>query len=149
MPSSSNPFNNSQYMKLYTSVKDGVLATDEFGQFINAENLDGVLNVETKMSPVARKVRVELGRREYLHMREVEVFAYNGTHVARGQPATHSPSNFVFESNTYPASNAVDGFTDGIFLETYSHTHNTHGKYHHILLPQKISQVSCIMSILS
>ncbi len=111
-----NPFNhNTDYIKLYTSVKDGTSDKDEFGQLINPRYLDDVFNFKTNLSPPARKVRVDLGRKELLVMREVQVFDFDGVNVARNKAAT--------QSNLYkggsPASNAVDGD-----VNTISHTDN-------------------------
>jgi hypothetical protein len=83
----------------------------------------------------SRKIRVDLGKKEYLHMREVQVLDYNNVNRALGKTATHSP---VYPN--LPASNAVDGN-----LDTISHTDNTIGKYNHIS-SLKISYVSCTIS---
>ena len=60
-----NPFNhNTNYIKLYTSVKDGTGNKDEFGQLIITQYLDDVFNFATNLPPISRKVRVDLGRKE-------------------------------------------------------------------------------------
>ena len=66
---------------------------------------------------VASRVRVQLESRNcdiYLHMREVEVWAKNGTNVALNKPANQS-STWVLEGLPFPASNAVDGVVDIAF----------------------------------
>ncbi len=97
---------------------------------------EGVSSVVAWKGP-SRKIRVDLGKKEYLNMREVQVFDYNNVNRALGKTATHSP----LYSNL-PASNAVDGN-----LDTISHTDNTIGKYNHIF-SLKVSYVSCIILIL-
>jgi hypothetical protein len=119
-----NPFNHqSSYIKLYTSVKDGTSDKDEFGQLINPRYLDDVFNFATSLPPLTKKVRVDLGRKEYLHMSEVQVFGYDGTNVALNKYATQSstrsnPSAFV-------AGYAVDGK-----INTHSETNDNIGKFH-------------------
>ena len=64
---------------------------------------------------------MKLEGRNYLHMREVEVWGKNGTNVALNKDANQS-STYNAES---VASNAVDGT-----LTNISHTDNDQGKYH-------------------
>jgi hypothetical protein len=131
-----NPFNhNTNYIKLYTSMKDGTSDKDEFGQYINPRYLDDVFNFATSMPPLTRKVRVDLGRKELLVMREVQVFDYNNINRASGKPATQS----TLYNGGNPASNAVDGNFDSV-----SHTDNNIGKYHRFLSSQS-SRVSCFI----
>ena len=115
-----NPFNhNTNYIKLYTSLKDGTNNKDEYGQLIKTRYLDDVFNFATTLPQVARKVRVQIDRKEYLHMPEVQVFNYNGVNVAKGKTAT--------QSSTYEgflASNAVDDK-----LDTISHTDDNISEY--------------------
>jgi hypothetical protein len=59
-----------------------------------------------------RKVRVQLEGRDFLHMREVQVFDKNGLNVALNKVATQSTT-----ATGHPASNAVNGN-----LEDFSHT---------------------------
>ena len=60
-----NPFNHdTSYIKLYNSVKDGTRDMNEYGQLINPRYLDDVFNFKTSLSPLTRKVRVDLGRKE-------------------------------------------------------------------------------------
>ena len=127
-----NPFNHdTSYIKLYNSVKDGTRDMNEYGQLINPRYLDDVFNFKTSLSPLTRKVRVELRGELYLRMFEVQVFAYDGTNKASGKAATQSPDR---SGGGSPASNAVDGKSD-----TASHTTTNPGKY--------IPQVSCIILI--
>ncbi len=58
------------------------------------------------------KVRVQLEGRDFLHMREVQVFDKNGLNVALNKVATQSTT-----ATGHPASNAVNGN-----LEDFSHT---------------------------
>jgi hypothetical protein len=119
-----NPFNhNTNYLKLYTSVKDGIGNKDEFGQLINTQYLDDVFNFATNLPALTRKVLVDLGRKELLVMKEVQVFNYNGVNVAKGMSATQS-TNYKGGSGN-PASNAVDGN-----LVTISHTDDSISEYH-------------------
>ena len=118
-----NPFNhNTNYIKLYTSVKDGTGNKDEFGQLINTQYLDDVFNFATSLPALTRKVRVDLGRKELLVMKEVRVFNYNGVNVAKLKNATQS-SNYKGGSGN-PASNAVDDK-----LDTISHTDDSISEY--------------------
>ena len=108
-----NPFNhNTNYIKLYDSVKEGTSDKDEYGQFINPRYLDDVFTFKTSLPVLTRKVRVNLGKQEYLVMKNVQVFDYNGVNRASGKTAIQSST---FSSET--ASKAVD--TD---LNSYSHT---------------------------
>ena len=60
-----NPINhNTNYMKLYTSVKDGTSEKDEYGQLIKSQYLDDVFNFKTTNPSFTRKVRVDLERKE-------------------------------------------------------------------------------------
>ncbi len=73
---------------------------------------------------LASRVRVKLEGRNYLHMREVEVWGKNGTNVALNKAATQSSTVEDFGA-LRPASAAVNGiFTDR------THTDNDQGKYH-------------------
>jgi hypothetical protein len=118
----SNPFNHdTSYIKLYTSVKDGTSAKDEFGQLINPRYLDDVFNYKTSLSPLTRKVRIQIDRTEFLHMRDVQVFDYNNVNRALNKNAIQS-SNY---DSGMPASNSVDGN-----LGSYSHTKADNRKYH-------------------
>jgi hypothetical protein len=85
----------------------------------------GITDLNIPFGPLTRKVRIDLGRAENLHMREVQVFDYNNVNRALNKPATQS-SEFSLPSE-YPASNVVDGN-----LNTISHTSNNIGKCHHI-----------------
>jgi hypothetical protein len=68
---------------------------------------------------VASRVRVQLEGRNYLHMRDVEVWGTNGTNVALNKAATQSST---YDAGS-PASNAVNGiFTD------WTHTGEESGK---------------------
>jgi hypothetical protein len=117
-----NPFNhNTNYIKLYNSVRDGASDKDEFGQLINPRYLDDVFNFATSLPPLARKVRVDLERKELLVMKEVQVFDYNNVNRALGKTARQS----TLYNGGSPASNAVDGN-----LDSQSHTDNNIGKYH-------------------
>jgi hypothetical protein len=119
-----NPFNhNMNYIKLYTSVKDGTGNKDEFGQLINTQYLDDVFNFATSLPALTRKVRVDLGRKELLVMREVQVFNYANTNVALNKPATQS-SNYKGRSDIL-ATKALNGN-----LNDYSHTDNNVSEYH-------------------
>ena len=64
------------------------------------------------------RVRVQLDGRNYLHLREVEVFDQNGVNRALNKPATQS------SLDGGEATWAVDGN-----LSTISHSGNDHGKY--------------------
>ena len=124
-----NPFNyNTNYIKLYTSVKEGIGNKDEFGQLINTQYLDDVFNFATSLPALTRKVRVELRGALWLRMSEVQVFNYANVNVAKGKTATQSNDR----GNT--ASNAVDDN-----LNTQSHTTGDPRKY--------IPQVLCIILI--
>ena len=117
-----NPFNhNTNYLKLYTSVKDGTGNKDEYGQLINTQYLDDILNFATSMPPLTRKVRVDLGRKELLGMKEVQVFNYNNTNKAQSKTASQSSTYSYTDSagvvKKREASYAVDGKFD-----TFSYT---------------------------
>ncbi len=115
-----NPFNHQwSYIKLYTSVKDGTSDKDEFGQLINPRYLDDVFNFATSLPVLTRKVRVDLGRKEHLHMREVQVFDYSGVNRAQGT-ASQSSTRY----GTKLAEHAVDGNVD-----TFSETNDNTGEY--------------------
>ncbi len=122
-----NPFNHdTSYIKLYNSVKDDVGGgKDEYGQLINPRYLDDVFNFVTSLPFFTRKVRVQLDKAIFLHMKEVQVFAYNGTNVALGKTATQSVDKNGVNGGS-PASNAVDGNN-----ATWSWTKPSSGcKYH-------------------
>jgi hypothetical protein len=70
-------------------------------------------------------VRVQLEGRNYLHMREVEVFDQNAGNRALNKPSTQS-SNMWFDVHG-PSSRAVDGS-----LDTFSHTDLDTGKYNRL-----------------
>ena len=115
-----NPFNHqSSYIKLYTSVKDGTSDKDEFGQLINPRYLDDVFNFATSLPVLTRKVRVDLGGKKHLHMREVQVFDYSGVNRAQGT-ASQSSTRY----STQHASLAVDGNNN-----TFSETGDDNGEY--------------------
>ena len=119
-----NPFNhNTNYIKLYNSVKDGTSDKDEYGQLINPLYLDNVFNFATSLPVLTRKVRVDLGRKELLVMKEVQVWDYSNVNRALNKAATQS-TNYNGGSS-FPASNAVDGN-----LVTISHTDNNISEYH-------------------
>jgi hypothetical protein len=67
-------------------------------------------------------VRVQLEGRDYLHLREVEVFDLNGVNRALNKPTSQS-SDMLFDVHG-PSSQAVDGI-----LDTFSHTDIDNGKY--------------------
>jgi hypothetical protein len=135
-----NPFNhNTDYIKLYTSVKDGTSDKDKYGQFINPRYLDDVFTFKTSLTQLTRKVRVDLGRKEYLSLSEVQVFDYSGANKASGKTATQS-TNYNGGS-IHPASYAVDGKND-----TVSHTNNDISEYH--ISACIFSEVSCFILIL-
>jgi hypothetical protein len=118
-----NPFNhNMKYIKLYTSVKDGIGNKDEFGQLINAQYLDDVFNFATSLPALTRKVRVDLGRKELLVMREVQVFNYANDNVALNMPATQSSN---YKGSGPLAKDAVNGV-----ITDYSHTDDNVSEYH-------------------
>jgi hypothetical protein len=124
-----NPFNhNTSYIKLYTSLKDGTSNKtsnkDEFGQLIKTRYLDDILSFETSLLRLTRRVRVDLGRKENLHMREVQVFNYNNVNKALFRDATQSTNygGIKFISSN-AASNAVDGD-----MKTYSQTEDWTGE---------------------
>ncbi len=91
-----------------------------------------MFNYKSSLSALTRKVRVDLGRKELLVLREVQVFDYNNINRASGKPATQS----TLYKGGGQASYAVDGD-----LVSQSHTDNSIGKHHHILSPQ-ISKLS-------
>ncbi len=72
------------------------------------------------------RVRVQLEGRNFLHMREVEVYDQNGVNRALNKPASQS-STYTYDYNgktvTVDASYAVDGN-----WETSSHTNADNGK---------------------
>jgi hypothetical protein len=110
-----NPFNhNTNYIKLYDFVKEGTSNKDEYGQLINPRYLDDVFNFKTSLPPLTRKVRIELGKKENLVMKNVQVWDYSNVNRALGKTAT--------QSSTYDSEyawKAVD--TDP---NSYSHTTN-------------------------
>jgi hypothetical protein len=110
-----NPFNhNTNYIKLYDSVKEGTSDKDEYGQFINPRYLDDVFTFKTSLPVLTRYVRVNLGRAEYLVMKNVQVWDYSNVDRARGTGITATQSSTF--SSEY-ALKAVD--TDP---NSYSHT---------------------------
>ena len=122
-----NPFNHeANYIKLYTSLKDGTNNMDEYGQLIKTQYLDDVFNFATVLNWV-RKVHIQVGKsyttNNYIYLREVEVFNNEGVNVALGKTASQSSTlmdNGIFKI----ASLAVDGNRN-----TFSHTNND-SKYH-------------------
>ncbi len=129
-----NPFNhNTNYIKLYTSVKDGPSANkDDFGQFINPRYLDDVFNFHFRLPVLTQKVLVRLGRRDHLHMREVQVFDYSGVNRAQGKTATQSSTRSVDGQGKF-ANFAVDGRIDAwdpqSAVISFSETDADNGKY--------------------
>ena len=67
------------------------------------------------------RVRVQLEGRNYLHLREVEMFDQNGVNRALNKPTSQS-SDMLFDVHG-PSSRAVDGT-----LDTFSHTDYDYGK---------------------
>jgi hypothetical protein len=121
-----NPFNHdTSYIKLYDSVKDGTSDTNEYGQLINPRYLDDVFTFITNLSPLTRKVRIDLGRKELLVMKEVQVWDYSNVNRARGTGSTATQSTNYQGGSGTPASNAVDGV-----LTTISHTDDNISEYH-------------------
>ena len=121
-----NPFNhNTDYIKLYTSLKDGTNNKDDYGQLIKTQYLDDVFNFATVLNWV-RKVHIQVGKsyttNNYIYLREVEVFNNEGVNVALGKTA--SQSSTLKDGNSNIASLAVDGNRN-----TFSHTNND-SKYH-------------------
>jgi hypothetical protein len=114
-----------KYIKLYTSVKDGIGSKDQFGQLINPKYLDDVLNFVTNFALLTRKVRVNLGN-DFLNMREVQVFNFAGENVALGKPASQS-STYKDDNGDYSAKNAVNGI---IISNDFSSTNNDISEYH-------------------
>jgi hypothetical protein len=96
---------------------------NEYGQLINPRYLDDVFTFITNLSPLTRKVRIDLGRKELLVMKEVQVWDYSNVNRALNKAATQSTNYNGGSSN--PASNAVDGN-----LVTISHTDNNISEYH-------------------
>ena len=126
-----NPFNhNTNYIKLYDSVKEGTSDKDEYGQFINPRYLDDVFNFDTSLPVLTRKVRVQLDRVEYLLLREVQVLDYNGINVARASGTTATQSTTVHNNvASFGASKALDdqfGDTNG----EMSHTDKSGSEFH-------------------
>ena len=121
-----NPFNHdTSYIKLYNSVKDGTRDMNEYGQLINPRYLDDVFNFKTSLSPLTRKVRIDLGRKELLVLKEVRVLNYNGVNVARASGTTATQSTNYQGKTDIVASKAVDGDPN-----TISHTDDNIGEYH-------------------
>ena len=83
------------------------LETYRIGDATNVPVFD--VNFET----LVRKVRVQLDGRNFLHMREVEVYDTSGVNRALNKPATQSSTFAVGD----PASTAVNGN-----LNDFSHT---------------------------
>ena len=120
-----NLFNHrTNYIKLYTSVKDGTGNKDEFGQLINTQYLDDVFNFATSLPALTRKVRVDLNRKELLVLREVQVFNYANSNVALNRPAATQSSNYKGRSDIL-ATKALNGN-----LNDYSHTDDNVSEYH-------------------
>jgi hypothetical protein len=67
---------------------------------------------------------VQLEGRNFLHLREVEVYDQSGINRALNKPAAQS-STYTYGDITIDARYAVDGS-----LETNSHTNQDNGKYH-------------------
>jgi hypothetical protein len=144
-----NPFNhNWSYIKLYTSMKDGPSDKDEFGQFINARYLDDVFNFATNLPVLTQIVRVRLGKKDHLHMREVQVFDYSDVNRAQGKTATQSSNRIVDGQGPKNALFAVDGTIDAWVpssaVRSFSETNADDGKYQ-IEACKNFSQVSCII----
>jgi hypothetical protein len=100
-----NPFNHeANYIKLYTSLKDGTNNMDEYGQLKNTKYLDDVFNFATSLPALTRTVRVQVDREEYIYLREVHVLDYDNANVAKGKTAKQSST-----LDGKIASNAVDG----------------------------------------
>ncbi len=119
-----NPFNHdTSYIKLYDSVKDGTSDMNEYGQLINPRYLDDVFTFKTSLSPLTRKVRIDLGRKELLVLKEVRVLNYNGANVALGGKTATQSTNYKGGSNS--AHLAVDDD-----LTTQSHTDDNISEYH-------------------
>ena len=117
-----NPFNhNTDYIKLYTSVKDGTSDKDEFGQLINTRYLDDVFNFKTSVPPLTRKVRVDLGRKELLGMKEVQVFDYNNVNRALGKNASQSSTFLKTQDDGVVTKRLASYAVDGKF-DTFSYT---------------------------
>ncbi len=55
------------------------------------------------------KLRVQLEGKEFMHMREVQVFDKNGLNVALNKPATQSGTSEYPPGVSHPASDAVNG----------------------------------------
>jgi hypothetical protein len=90
-------------MKLYTSLKDG--GKDEYGQLINPQYLDEVFKIEfINHSKLVHKVRIVQSKDEPLHLREVNVFAFN----RKIKSYSGSVSQSTTVNNNF-AGKAVDG----------------------------------------
>ncbi len=121
-----NPFNhNTNYIKLYDFVKEGTSDKDEYGQLINPRYLDDVFTFKTSLPVLTRKVRIDLGKKELLVMKEVQVWDYSNVNRARGTGITATQSTNYKGGSGTPASNAVDGK-----LDTISHTDDNISEYH-------------------
>ena len=87
--------------------------------------LVGICQEEAKIQVLpgaVRKVKIQLDDgRNYVNLREVEVYDYNGANVAKGKTATQSSN---WDEDDPSASKAVDGD-----LNTISHTEGDLGKH--------------------
>ena len=126
-----NPFNhNTSYIKLYTSLKYGTSNMtsnkDDYGQLIKSQYLDDIFDFETSEPRLTRKVCFDLGRKENLHMREVQVLDYNNVDRALKKSATQSTN---YGGSKFLASNAASNAVDGNF-NTFSQTEDWTGEIH-------------------
>ena len=79
----------------------------------------------SKYAALVHKVRVQLEGRNYLHMREVEVYDTSGVNRALNKLATQSSTWIFHDWGPDPASKAVNGR-----LSDFSCTYNDLGMYH-------------------
>jgi hypothetical protein len=98
----------------------------------------GRAEIDVPFGPLTRRVRIDLDRRVYLHVREVQVFDYNNVNVALRKDATQSTNS---HNGAYPASNAVDGS-----LDTISHTEMNIGQYGTLSL-HVFPNASCLITL--
>ena len=96
-------------------------------------------NAPVVISPpeTIRKVRVQLTKKEHLHMREVEVIDANDQNVALNKAASQSST----WEGALPASNAVDGIMDNLMLTNYEQ-----GEYNSICYPILIERAGELIS---
>jgi hypothetical protein len=90
------------------------------------------LNPSVNQSPnspsqLVRKIRVKLEGRNYLHMKEVQVYDTSGVNRALNKLASQSSTYTQHYWGSDPASKAVNGV-----LYDYSHTNNDAGMYHEL-----------------